>query len=143
MNSEEGTGRSASQPTVFGSHIGLFTAVDDDTPKSDLAVLLLNPWGIEEMCTRRFYRIFAERLAEIGVASLRFDYPGTVNSLDNTSAERGLSVWSEAIAKAAEELKMLSGARNLVFLGQGIGASLALMQAHSEPSLAAIAHWNG
>ena len=139
MNSEEGTGRSASQPTVFGSHIGLFTAVDDDTPKSDLAVLLLNPWGIEEMCTRRFYRIFAERLAEIGVASLRFDYPGTVNSLDNTSAERGLSVWSEAIAKAAEELKMLSGARNLVFLGQGIGASLALMQAHSEPSLAAIA----
>ncbi|WP_208247552.1 alpha/beta hydrolase (plasmid) [Rhizobium sp. T1470] len=139
MNSDEGKGRSASQPTVFGSHAGLFTPADNNAPKSDLAVLLLNPWGIEEMCTRRFYRILAERFAEVGVASLRFDYPGTVNSLDETSAERGLSVWSEVIGKAAEELKMLSGARNLVFIGQGIGASLALMQAHFEPSVAAIA----
>lgn len=139
MNSEEGKGRSASQPTVFGSHAGLFTPADDDAPKSDLAVLLLNPWGIEEMCTRRFYRILAERFSEVGVASLRFDYPGTVNSLDETSGDRGLSVWSETIGRAAEELKMLSGARNLVFLGQGIGASLALMQAHFEPSVAAIA----
>ncbi|WP_018858138.1 alpha/beta fold hydrolase [Rhizobium sp. 42MFCr.1] len=139
VNSQEEKGRSASQPTVFGSHTGLFTAADDDAPKSDLAVLFLSPWGLEEMCTRRFYRILAERFAEIGVASLRFDYPGTVNSLDDTSAERGLSGWSEVIGKAAEELKMLSGTRKLVFIGQGIGASLALMQARSASSLAAIA----
>ncbi|CCM79157.1 conserved hypothetical protein [Rhizobium mesoamericanum STM3625] len=139
MNREQGKGRSAAQPTVFGSHIGLFTAADDGAPKSDLAVLFLNPWGIEEMCTRRLYRVLAERLAEIGIASLRFDYPGTANSLDHTPAERGLSGWSEVIGKAAEELKVLSGARSLVFLGQGIGASLALMQVRSEPSLAAIA----
>jgi len=139
MNSEDGKEHSASQPTAFGLHIGLFTAADSDVPKSDVAVLLLNPWGIEEMCTRRFYRILAERFAKIGVASLRFDYPGTVNSLDDTSAERGLSAWSEVIGKAADELKMLSGARNVIFVGQGIGASLALMRAHCEPSLAAIA----
>ncbi|WP_431324396.1 alpha/beta fold hydrolase [Rhizobium sp. YTU87027] len=139
MNQEEGKGRSASQPTAFGSHIGLFTAAGRDAAKSDVAVLLLNPWGMEEMCTRRFYRILAERFADIGVASLRFDYPGTANSLDDTATERGLSAWSEVIGKAAFELKALSGARSVIFVGQGIGASLALMQAHCEPSLIAIA----
>ncbi len=134
-----GEARSASRPVVFGSNIGLFASADEGTRKSDLAVLLLNPWGIEEMCTRRFYRILAERFAAIGVASLRFDYPGTSNSLDDTSSEHGLAVWHEQIRKAAEELKLLSGARNLVFLGQGIGASLAVLQANSQPSPAAIA----
>ncbi|WP_245306740.1 MULTISPECIES: alpha/beta fold hydrolase [unclassified Rhizobium] len=139
MNQEHGKARFAAQPIAFGANLGLFTPADRDAPQSDLAVLFLNPWGMEEMCTRKFYRILAERFSDIGVASLRFDYPGTANSLDDAATERGLSAWYEVIGKAAVELKMLSGTRNVVFVGQGIGASLALMQAHVEPSLAAIA----
>ncbi|MBW9114077.1 alpha/beta hydrolase [Rhizobium cauense] len=136
-NFDEGRARPASQPIVFGSHIGLFEEAKEGG--RDMAVLFLNPWGIEEMCTRKFYRILAEQLADIGVSSLRFDYAGTGNSLDDTSAEGGLSVWSDQVGKAAEELKNLSGASNLVFIGQGIGGSLALIEAGSKASPAAVA----
>ncbi|WP_019280406.1 serine aminopeptidase domain-containing protein [Rhizobium grahamii] len=129
----------ASRPIAFGSTIGLYAEAREGMRPSGLAVLLLNPWGIEEMCTRRFYRILAERLSGIGVASLRFDYSGTVNSLDETACERGLSVWQEQVATAAETLKGLSGARSLVFLGQGIGASLALLLADQAPKPDAVA----
>ncbi|MBB3320261.1 MULTISPECIES: serine aminopeptidase domain-containing protein [unclassified Rhizobium] len=129
----------ASRPVAFGSSTGLYAEADQGTRPSGVAVLFLNPWGMEEMCTRRFYRILAERLSGIGVASLRFDFSGTVNSLDETAGERGLSVWQQQVATAAETLRELSGARSLVFLGQGIGASLALLSADKRPSPDALA----
>ena len=45
-------------------------------------MLFLSPWGIEEMCNRKLYRILSERFAALGVASLRFDYPGAANAFD-------------------------------------------------------------
>ena len=63
-------GLSAAQPTVFGSHVGLFSAPDEGLPRRDLAVLFLSPWGMEEMCTRKLYRILSEHFAALGVASL-------------------------------------------------------------------------
>lgn len=143
-----GTDVSAAQPTVFGSHVGLFSAAASSADRRDLAVLFLSPWGLEEMCTRRFYRILSERFAALGVASLRFDYPGAANAFDaeedgvelaeSDLAKPGLAGWVSTVGEAIAELKALSGAHHIVLLGQGLGGSLAYLRAPMETDLAGL-----
>ncbi len=45
-------------------------------------MLFVSPWGFEEMCSRKFFRVAAEHFSDIGVPSLRFDYRGTGDALD-------------------------------------------------------------
>jgi O-antigen/teichoic acid export membrane protein/pimeloyl-ACP methyl ester carboxylesterase len=121
----EGAGREAALPVVFAGTIGHFLPEDPNTEKKDVAVLLLSPWGYDEMCVRKSYRILAERYAQRGIPSLRFDYPGTGDAIDSTDFSAGLAVWEDAVLKAAEELKTLSHVKRIVLVGQGIGATLA------------------
>lgn len=119
----------AALPVTFSRTVGLYTPPAAGAPRSDCAVLFLSPWGFEEMCTRKLWRELAERFAALGVASLRFDYPGTGDSLDAMEFSGGLAVWEEAIAAAALELRRLSGAARLILVGHGLGASLAALYA--------------
>lgn len=114
----------AALPVAFGGTVGLYTAPLPSVVPSDAAVLFLSPWGFEEMCTRKLWRLIAERAAAEGVASLRFDYPGTGDALD-TAEEQNLETWSQSILGAAHLLRALSGARRLVLVGHGLGATLA------------------
>ncbi len=120
-----GVGRAASMPVTFEGTVGLFQAEDEDIAKRDCAVLFLSPWGFEEMCARKFYRIQAEHLAARGIASLRFDYPGTGDSLEVADFTSGLDVWENAIIAAAEKLRQLSGCKKIILVGQGLGGCLA------------------
>ena len=106
----------AGEPVRFDRMAGIFTpAVAYATP-SDTAVLLVSPWGFEDMSVRKFYREIAEALAARGIASLRFDLPGTG---DSAEAETGIALddWLTAITSAAREAGRLSGASKLVLLG--------------------------
>lgn len=120
---------SAAQPVAFGRTIGLYTAPERGTGTSATTVLFLSPWGFEEMCTRKLWRELAERFARCGIASLRFDYPGTGDSLDKMDFSGGLPVWEAAIAAAAAELRRLSGASRLILVGHGLGATFAAQHA--------------
>ena len=119
----------AALPVAFGRTIGLYTPPEDGIGASACAVLFLSPWGFEEMCTRKLWRQLAERFASLGVASLRFDYPGTGDSLDAIDFSGGLPVWEGAIAAAAAELRRLSGASRLILVGHGLGATFAAQYA--------------
>jgi O-antigen/teichoic acid export membrane protein/alpha/beta superfamily hydrolase len=121
----EGAGRAAALPVVFSGTIGHFLPEDPAAQKKDVAVLLLSPWGYDEMCVRKSYRILAERYAAMGIASLRFDYPGTGDAIDGTDFSAGLAVWEQSVLDAAEQLKALSHCQRIVLVGQGIGAALA------------------
>ena len=126
------------EPVTFDSLVGLFTPVPDEQERTGLAVLFISPWGMEEMCTRKFYRILAEDFAGRGIASLRFDLPGTTNALDATPENAGLKGWRAAVQSAARELRALSGADNVVLLGHGLGGSLALLEAPGISGLAGL-----
>ena len=121
--------RSAAYPVAFSRTVGLFTPPLAEHAACNCAVLFLSPWGLEEMCTRRIWRELAERFAAKGIASLRFDYPGTGDSLDGAGLEGGLPVWEEVIVRAAGELRRLAGIDRLVLVGQGLGATLAVAMA--------------
>lgn len=112
----------AASPVVFGSCTGFFRPAKTDGP--DQAVLFVNPWGFEELSVRKFWRVLADNLAEAGISSLRFDLPGTGNSLD-IADDAGLQTWQAAVVEAAAELRRLSGARNVLVIAHGLGAPLA------------------
>lgn len=114
---------SSVRPVSFSSTFGLFTAACNSDFRT--AVLFASPWGFEEMCTRKFWRLLAEQLADAGIASLRFDYPGTGDALDTVDFSAGIGVWEESLRDAAEMLKSLSGCDRLIVISQGLGCALA------------------
>jgi O-antigen/teichoic acid export membrane protein/pimeloyl-ACP methyl ester carboxylesterase len=120
----EGAGREAALPFAFEGTIGHFKPESPDVRKRSTAVLFVNPWGFEEMCTRKFFRVAAEHFADVGVPSLRFDYPGTGDALDQGGGPATLALWENAIRAAAEKLKDLSGCSSVVLVAQGLGAML-------------------
>mgnify|MGYP003859752037 CR=1 FL=1 len=133
---EDIPGLSAARPVVFGNLPGLFTAAAGE-PRN-VAVLFLSPWGLEEFLTRKFYRHLAERFAANGIASLRFDFPGTANATDSSEGD-GIEAFAEAVELAAGTLKELSGVSRIVVLGQGLGAGLAYQYAATADDLAGLA----
>jgi len=132
--------RAAAEPLTFDGTVGLFTPPSAGTQASNLAVLFASPWGLEEMCTRKFWRIISEKLADRGIASLRFDYPGTGDALDEIDFQAGLSVWSDSLASASAHLKALSGCERIVVVSQGLGAIVATRAAEAIEALDAIVY---
>lgn len=128
--SAEGVGRKAAIPVAFKDIAGLFQPEDDASTVREAAVLLLPPWGFEEMCTRKFYRILAEHLAAMGMPSLRFDYPGTGDSAGSPADEQALSDWAASAVSAAQALKAVSQRSRLIVLSQGLGAMIAALVAN-------------
>ncbi|PRD51722.1 hypothetical protein DEV92_11738 [Phyllobacterium myrsinacearum] len=131
-------GRAAAQPVVFNQTIGLFQRADTDH-SGNTAVLFASPWGLEELCTRKFWRIIAEQLAEKGIPSFRFDWPGTGDALDGGDFSKGLAVWSDALVAGAALLKDLSGCQRVIVLSQGLGCVIAADAAGHIGGLDAIA----
>jgi alpha-beta hydrolase superfamily lysophospholipase len=107
-------------PIMFGGLAGYFHPASGST-----AVLLLSPWGYEELCARKSYRIFGEKLAASGYPCLRFDYPATANSHGESADVEDTSAWRKSVTQALAELRRLANPGRVVVIGQGIGAALA------------------
>lgn len=116
----------AAYPVAFSGMPGLFQPAAGTSPVQDLATIFISPWGLDELCTRRFFRIFAEHLSAAGIASLRFDLPGTANALDAPDATIDIDTWTDAALAGAKALKAFSGARHVATIGFGLGAAIAL-----------------
>lgn len=138
MKHGESDGRSAAEPVRFAECAGMFTAADAGSSAADSAVLLVSPWGFEDLCLRKFYREIAEALATRGLSNLRFDLPGTGDAAE-TPETIALELWLSSIATAAHELKRYSGASNVILAGHGLGATLALMAANRIDNMAGLA----
>lgn len=114
------------EPVRFDRLAGIFSPALRHALPSDTAALLVSPWGFEDMSVRKFYREIGEALAGQGIASLRFDLPGTGDSAE-APANINLDDWLGAIAMAARETRRLSGASKVILLGHGLGATLAML----------------
>lgn len=110
-------------PVSFDGLTGIFHPAHKQVRQGH-AVLFVSPWGMEELCSRKFQRVLAERLAACGVASLRFDYLGAGDALDPDDAGRAADWVSDAHA-ALNCLKRLSGCTKVVVVAQGLGCLIA------------------
>ncbi|RYF66752.1 MAG: alpha/beta fold hydrolase [Comamonadaceae bacterium] len=121
-------------PLLFGPAsrqlFGLFHPGERD---GSTAVLVCQPFGQESIRAHRLMRVLADRLARTGVSVLRFDYYGCGDSPgDDVDGE--LEGWRRDVGVAHDELKRLSGATHVVWLGARLGASIAVMAARSGRS---------
>ena len=111
---------SPAEPVTFDGLAGMFHQAPGST-----AVLLLSPWGYEELCSRQTFRILGERLAAAGFPCLRYDYPATGNSLGDSADVADDQAWRKSVRRALKELRRLSEPSRVIVMGQGVGGALA------------------
>ncbi len=90
------------------------------------AVLLCYPGMQEYDAAHWAFRRLAAMLGREGHHVLRFDYFGTGDS-SGDSAEGSPAEWVQDVQLAAQELKDLSGAREVSLVGMRLGAALATL----------------
>jgi len=94
-------------------------------------VLMISPWGIEELCSRRAYRCIAERLAGRGYPVLRFDLPGTADARAYSATE----TWLSAASSVLQDFVARCNLASVTILAQGVGAPVAARLAAETPSV--------
>lgn len=94
-----------------------------ETSARRTAVLVCPSWGMEYMRSYRGLRLLAQRLAQNGYETLRFDYSGTGDS-EGQSLDARLEHWLADIHTAAQELRDLSGSDQIAIVGLRLGALL-------------------
>jgi pimeloyl-ACP methyl ester carboxylesterase len=120
-------------PCVFKGCRGVFHA-----GAGPVGVVLCSPWGFEDLAMRKSWRLLAEAIAAAGFPTLRFDYPGTGNSLGAMNDIGDAAQWTRAIGDAADFLRAYSGVKKFVFVGQSLGAALAAQAAATRGDVAAL-----
>jgi alpha-beta hydrolase superfamily lysophospholipase len=105
-------------------------------------VVLCPPLGIEAICVYFTYRTLAIRLAEAGLAVLRFDYDGTGDSFGDQGDPGRTEAWEASVDAALRALD-LTGVGSVGLVGMRIGAVLAASAAARRfPVLDAMVLWD-
>lgn len=95
----------------------------------DVAALICTAFSTDAAIGHCSLMRLADQLAAAGYPALRFDYPGTGDSLDG-GLDRGEGhwlAWKKSVHDAADWLRMATGARRVVLCGLRIGATLAAL----------------
>src|SRR4051794_23037240 len=109
-------------PGIADPVFGIFHAA---AAPAATAVLLLPPFGYDDICAYRGLRAWALTLAADGVPVLRVDLPGSGDS-GGTPRDRGRAEsWPTAVAAAAAGLRAQAGPRPGVAVGGRLGGPVA------------------
>jgi hypothetical protein len=106
--------------------LGLYHPPTAGAKATGEAVVFCNPFGQEAIRSHRMYRVLADRVARGGRAALRFDYSSTGDS-EGACMESSLQAWTQDVCAADAELRKLSRASKVTWVGLRLGASLAVM----------------
>lgn len=118
---------------------GWFHAPDSSRARG--GVVLCPPLGIEAICTYFSYRVLADRLAEGGLAVVRFDYDGTGDSVGDQTDPGRVAAWQRSVDDAIALLTG-SGIRSIGLGGIRMGALLAADAATRTEGVRALALWD-
>lgn len=116
----------ARQPVRFGparrQMVGMYHFPRPAAPQG-ITALLCNPFGQEAIRAHRVFTVLADRLAQRGVPTLRFDYHGTGDSpgADDVGEMEG---WTTDVLAAQDKLDALARPAHRVWIGLRLGAVL-------------------
>lgn len=108
-------------PVTFGGCFGWLHEGRERT-----GVVLCGSFGQEGMFAYHGWSALAEDLAASGLHALRFDYPGTGDSLGAEDDPERLDSWIGGIRDATEFLRAASGVQRVILVGLRLGGALAL-----------------
>jgi len=107
-------------PVSIDRSFGWFHPADGDR-----GVVMCASIGYEGLCAHQSWRVLAERLAAGGLPTLRFDYPGEGDSLDDPAEADIVDAWREQIRTAVRWMREAIGVREVTLVGLRLGAALA------------------
>jgi alpha-beta hydrolase superfamily lysophospholipase len=122
--------------TVFG----VFHAPEAGD-RSRAAVLIVPPWGWDDVASYRARRDWARRLAAAGHPTLRFALPGTGNSSGGPWDPGLVESWVASVKDAAVWLQDEVPDVSVAALGLGLGGLLVLESLAAGAPLDAVALW--
>ena len=91
----------------------------------DRGVVMCAAMGYEALCAHQSWRVLADKLAAAGLPTLRFDYPGAGDSLDDGNDPMPYDSWRRSIKEATAWMRETLGVQEIVLIGFRIGATLA------------------
>ncbi len=97
----------------------------DGQPQAPTGVIICPPFGWDELGAHRSLRALAGALAHGGLATLRFDLPGTGDSGGGPRDPDRIEAWTIAVEAAAGALRAASGCERVVAIGVGLGGMIA------------------
>lgn len=101
--------------------------------RSGIGVVLVPPHGVEALAATKSLRVLADALAAAGHAVLRFDLPGTADSLGDETDPARLDAWTASVGQAADVLRRHAGVSAVAFAGLRFGATIAALAAQNRP----------
>ena len=110
------------KPLVFNDTIGWLK----EAPGS-CGVVIAGGHGFEDLCSRRFLSLLADRIAQSGLPVLQFDYPGCGDAAGDHVEPGRVAAWVDSIGAAADELKRQTGVRQVIVVDR-IDERLAMAQ---------------
>jgi len=103
------------------------------------AVLMVSPWGAENMSTQRALRELAQAIAQLGFTCLRFDLDGCGDSYDPGPDENYWTLWHQSVGFGIDTLKSHAAVSQVVLVGMRLGALLSAELAAVRQDVAALA----
>lgn len=127
------------QPLYFGApDAPLFGWWHSAEMATGLAMVLCGPFGREEISAHRSLLHLADMLAQRGVPTLRFDYPGSGDSSGDSLDPGQLRAWGDSLHCAIDEVRRLAGVPRVALAGLRVGALLATQAALARDDVAAL-----
>ena len=110
----------AATPVSIGQNFGWLHHANGDR-----GVVMCAAMGYEALCAHQSWRVLADKLAAAGLPTLRFDYPGAGDSLDDANDPMPYDSWRRSIKEATAWMRETLGVQEIVLIGFRIGATLA------------------
>jgi pimeloyl-ACP methyl ester carboxylesterase len=112
------------RPVVFDGSIGWLSEA-----AGKRGVVIAGAHGFEDLCSRRFLKLLAERIAAAGCPVVQFDYPGCGDAAGDHLLPGQVEAWTDSIGAAADRLKQDTGVEEIILVGFRLGALLAPLAA--------------
>lgn len=122
------------QPLVFNGAIGWLHPAPGRR-----GVVIAGAHGFEDLCSRRFLTLLAERIAAAGLPVLQFDYPGCGDAAGDHAGPGRVPAWVDAIDAAIGKLRGSTGVNDVIVVGFRLGALLAPLAAARRTDVAGLA----